>query len=129
MNSNANMLRKATESQITFLRNSGAFFKIILADGEIVVHDPNGLIEPKAKVKGKRGAPRNPGISRGEPTEYVMPFLEALEPGQAVTIPNKYHYDTMRSVVCNHARRLWGSNNYMTEQNPERTEITILRVN
>ena len=123
------MLKKATETQIAFLRNSGASFKIILADGEVVVHDPNNLIEPQAKKKVKRGAPRNPGVGRGEPTEYVMPFLKALEPGQAVTIPNKYHFNTMRSVVCNHARRLWGSKNYMTEQNPERTEITILRVN
>lgn len=123
------MLKKATETQIAFLRNSGASFKIILADGEVVVHDPNNLIEPQAKKKVKRGAPRNPGVGRGEPTEYVMPFMKDLEPGQAVTIPNKYHFNTMRSVVCNHARRLWGSKNYMTEQNPERTEITILRVN
>jgi hypothetical protein len=122
------LIKKATESQITFLRNSGASFKIILADGEVVVHDPDGLIEPKGKARKKRGELRNPNVKMGEPTDYVMPFLKALEPGQAVTIPNKYHHDTMRSVVCNHARRMWGSGSYMTEQNPERTEITILRV-
>jgi hypothetical protein len=123
------MLKKATESQIAFLRNSGAFFKIILADGEVVVHDPNNVIEPKAKAKAKRGGPRNPGVSHGEPSAYVMPFMEALEPGQTATIPCKYHYETMRSVVCNNARKLWGSKNYMTEFDEKRENITVLRVN
>jgi hypothetical protein len=122
-----NMIKKATENQLTFLRNSGASFKVILSDGEVIVHDPNNLIDPDKKRN--RGPLRNPGVKMGEPTAYVMPFLESLEPGQAATIPNKYHPETMRSVVCNHARRLFGSNNYMTEQNPERTEITILRIN
>jgi hypothetical protein len=122
-----NMIKKATENQLTFLRNSGASFKVILSDGEVIVHDPNNLIDPDKKRN--RGPLRNPGVKMGEPTEYVMPFLKSLEPGQAATIPNKYHPETMRSVVCNHARRLFGSNNYMTEQNPERTEITILRIN
>jgi len=125
-----NMIRKATEAQLTFLRNSGASFKVILADGEIIVHDPNNLIEPKkSEGKGKRGPIRNPEAKRGEPTEYVMPFIKDLEPGQMVTIPNKYHHATMRSVVCNHARRLWGEGSYMTEQSEDRTSTTLLRVN
>ena len=123
------MLKKATETQIAFLRNSGASFKIILADGEVVVHDPNNLIEPQAKKKVKRGAPRNPGVGRGEPTEYVMPFMKDLEPGQVATIPCKYHFETMRSVVCNNARIMWGTKNYMTEFDEKRENITILRVN
>ena len=83
-----NMMKKATETQLTFLRNSGASFKIILADGEVVVHDPNNLIEPKARAK--RGGLRNPDVKRGEPTAYVMPFMETLQPGQTATIPCKY---------------------------------------
>ena len=124
-----NLIKKATEAQIAFLRNSGAFFKIILADGEIIVHDPNGFIEPKAKPKVKRGAPRNPGVSHGEPSAYVMPFMKALEPGQTATIPCKYHFETMRSVVCNNARKLWGSKNYLTEFDENRENIIVLRVN
>jgi hypothetical protein len=123
------ILRKATEAQIAFLRNSGAFFKIVLADGEVVVHDPNGLIEPKAKPKKKRGDLRNPEVKRGEPSAYVMPFMGALEPGQTASIPCKYHFETMRSVVCNNARKLWGSNNYMTEFDDKHENITVLRVN
>jgi hypothetical protein len=126
---NMNILRKATDAQLIFLRNSGASFKVVLADGEVVVHDPNNLIEPKAKVKGKRSPPRNPGVSRGEPSAYVMPFLKVLEPGQTATIPCKYHIETMRSVVCNHARILWGSKNYMTEFDETRENIVVLRVN
>ena len=122
-----NLVRKATESQLAFLRNSGASFKIILNDGEIVVHDPNGLIEPKKVIK--RGGSRNPGVKFGEPSEYAMPFIENLEPGQSATIPCKYHYDTMRSVVCNNARKLWGSGNYLTEFDEKRENITLLRVN
>ena len=122
-----NLVRKATESQLAFLRNSGASFKIILSNGEIVVHDPNGLIEPKKVTK--RGGSRNPGVKFGEPSEYAMPFIENLEPGQAATIPCKYHYDTMRSVVCNNARKLWGSGNYLTEFDEKRENITVLRVN
>ena len=122
-----NMVRKATETQLTFLRNSGASFKIILADGEVVLHDPNNLIEPK--VKRKRGASRNPNASLGEPSAYVMPFLKDIEPGQTVTIPCKYHIETMRSVACNNARILWGSGNYMTEFDEKRENITVLRVN
>lgn len=126
-----NIIRKATESQLTFLRNSGASFKVILADGEVVLHDPNGIIEPQKKTKEKpaRVATRNPEASRGEPSEYVNEYITPLEPGQAATIPCKYHPDTMRSVVCNSGRRLFGSKNYMTEFNADRTEITILRVN
>jgi hypothetical protein len=124
-----NMIKKATEAQIAFLRNSGAFFKIILADGEIIVHDPNGFIDPKAKPKKKRGELRNPEVKRGEPSAYVMPFIEALEPGQTATIPCKYHFETMRSVVCNNARIMWGSKNYMTEFDEKRENITVLRVN
>ena len=124
-----NMIKKATDMQLAFLRNIGASFKIILADGETIVHDPNNLLEPKKpEGKGKRGEPRNPGIAHGEPTNYVMPFLKDLEPGQVVTIPNKYHYNTMRSVVCNQARRLWGEGGYMTEQSEDRTATTLLRV-
>jgi hypothetical protein len=122
-----NMIKKATDVQLAFLRNIGASFKIILADGEIIVHDPNNLIEPK-KSEGKRRELRNPGTKHGEPTEYVMPFIKDLEPGQMVTIPNKYHYGTMRSVVCNQARRLWGEGGYMSEQTEDRTATTLLRV-
>jgi hypothetical protein len=123
------LIKKATDVQLAFLRNIGASFKIILADGEIIVHDPNNLIDPKKPDgKGKRGEPRNPGVKHGEPTEYVMPLIKDLEPGQMVTIPNKYHYGTMRSVVCNQARRLWGEGGYMTEQTEDRTATTLLRV-
>jgi hypothetical protein len=123
------MIKKATDVQLAFLRNIGASFKIILADGEIIVHDPNNLIEPKKpEGKWKRGELRNPGVAHGEPTNYVMPFIKDLEPGQVVTIPNKYHYNTMRSVVCNQARRLWGEGGYMTEQSEDRTATTLLRV-
>jgi hypothetical protein len=122
-----NMIKKATDVQLAFLRNIGASFKIILAGGETIVHDPNNLLEPK-KPEGKRGEPRNPGVKHGEPTEYVMPFIKDLEPGQMVTIPNKYHYGTMRSVVCNQARRLWGEGGYMSEQTEDRTATTLLRV-
>lgn len=122
-----NIIRKATESQLTFLRNSGASFKVILADGEVVLHDPNGIIEPQQQRK--RGSNRNPDAKTGEPSAYVNEYITPLEPGQAATIPCKYHPDTMRSVVCNSGRRLFGSKNYMTEFNADRTEITILRVN
>jgi len=125
MSSNANMIRKATETQLTFLRNSGASFKVILSDGEIIVHDPNNLIEPDKKKN--RGPLRNPGVKLGEPTAYVIPFIEALEPGQSVDIPNKYHRDTMRSVACNEARRIFGSKNYMTQM--QENSVTVLRVN
>jgi len=126
-----NIIRKATESQLTFLRNSGASFKVILADGEIVLHDPNGIIEPQAKKKDqhRRGPSRNPDAKAGEPSAYVNQYITPLEPGQTATIPCKYHPETMRSVVCNSGRRLFGSKNYMTEFNADRTEITILRVN
>lgn len=124
-----NMIKKATDTQLTFLRNIGASFKVILADGEIIVHDPNNLLEPKKpEGKGKRRELRNPGIKHGEPTDYVMPFIKDLEPGQLVSIPNKYHVDTMRSVVCNHARRLWGEGSYMSEQSEDKTFTTLLRV-
>lgn len=124
-----NMVKKATETQLTFLRNSGASFKVILADGETIVHDPNNLIEPKKPGgKWKRGESRNPGAKHGEPTGYVMQFAKDLEPGQLVTIPNKYHVDTMRSVVGNLARKLWGEGGYMTEQTEDRTATTLLRV-
>jgi hypothetical protein len=124
-----NIIRKATDTQLTFLRNSGASFKVILADGETIVYDPNNLLEPeKPGGKWKRGGSRNPGVKRGEPTGYVMPFIKDLEPGQMVTIPNKYHYGTMRSVVCNLARNLWGDGGYMTEQTEDKTATTLLRV-
>lgn len=124
----SNLVRKATETQIAFLRNSGASFKIILSDGEIVVHDPNGLIEPQ-KNSRMRGPSRNLNAKFGEPTAYAMPYMENLEPGQTATIPCKYHYETMRSVVCNNARKLWGSKNYLTEFDENRENIIVLRVN
>jgi hypothetical protein len=122
-----NMVRKATETQLTFLRNSGASFKVILADGEVIVHDPNNLVEPK-ESEGKRRELRNPGTKHGEPTAYVMPFIKDLEPGQVATIPNKYHPETMRSIVCNHARRVWGEGSYMTEQSDDKNTTTLLRI-
>jgi hypothetical protein len=123
-----NMVRKATDTQLTFLRNSGASFKVILADGETIVHDPNNLLEPKKKPEKKRRNLRNPDVKHGEPSNYVIPFLKALEPGQVVTIPNKYHPDTMRSVVCNHARRMWGEGGYMSEQAEDKNSVIVLRV-
>jgi len=125
MSNNTNMVRKATETQLTFLRNIGASFKVVLADGEVIVHDPNNLIEPN-KTKN-RGPSRNPGVKFGEPTAYVSPFIQGLEPGQSVDIPHKYHKYTMRSVACNEARRIFGSNNYMTQITD--SHITVLRVN
>lgn len=124
------ILRKATESQLTFLRNSGASFKVVLKDGEVILHDPNGVIEPlSSERKSKRGPPRNKDVALGEPSRYVAPFIKDLQPGQSADIPCKYHYETIRSVVCNNARRLFGTGNYMTEFNADRTVITILRVN
>jgi hypothetical protein len=123
------MMKKATESQLTFLRNSGASFKVILANGEVIVHDPQGLIEPKKKSKHTVKEFRNPGIKHGEPSAYVAPFLESLEPGQMVEIPCKYHPDTMRSVACNYSRVHYGSGNYMTEFNDDKSKIHVLRIN
>jgi hypothetical protein len=122
------IVKKAIESQIAFLRNVGASFKIVLSSGEVIVHDPNNVIIPKDVVVNRKPK-RNPDARHGEPTDYVLPFLQNMEPGQAVTIPCKYHYDTMRSVVCNNARRLWGSGNYLTEFDEKRENLTILRVN
>ena len=121
------LIRKATETQLTFLRNSGASFKIILSDGEVVVHDPNGIIEPKQREK-KRST-RNPDAKRGEPTAWGLELLKDLQPGQTVDLPHKYHPDTVQSVACNVARRLWGSNNYMSEQKPGNDYTTVLRIN
>lgn len=120
------ILRKATEAQLTFLRNSGASFIVILKSGEEVTHDPNGIFTPKDNKK-KRGPLRNPDVRIGEPTKYVTQFIETLEPGQMVEIPNKYNPRTMTSVCCNQARRIFGSGNYMTESHPNHT--TVLRVN
>jgi hypothetical protein len=122
------IIRRATETQLTFLRNSGASFKVILADGEVVVHDPNNLIEPKQREK-KRVPTRNPDVKRGEPTAWGMELLKDLQPGQTVNLPHKYHPDTVQSIACNVARRLWGSNNYVSEQKPGADYVTILRIN
>lgn len=121
------MLRKATETQLTFLRNSGASFKVILADGEVVVHDPNNLIEPKQQKK--RNPNRNPDAKRGEPSAWGIEMLKDLQPGQTVDLPHKYHPGTVQSIACNIARRLWGSGNYMTEQKPGADYVTVLRIN
>lgn len=123
------MIKKATDVHITFLRNIGASFKVIFSDGEVVVHDPNNLIDlHNSEVKFKRGDLRNPGVKHGEPTEYVMSFLKDVEPGQMISIPNKYHPETMRSVVCNYARRLWGEKSYMTSITKDKLSTTLLRV-
>lgn len=123
----SNMIRKATESQITFLRNSGASFKIILANGEVILHDPNGVIEPQQQRK--RGANRNPNVKMGEPSAWAMELLKDLQPGQTVDMPHKYHPKTVQSVACNISRKLWGSGNYMTEQKPGADYVTVLRIN
>ena len=122
------MLRKATETQLTFLRNSGASFKVILADGEVVVHDPNNLIEPK-QAERKRIPTRNPGTKHGEPSAWGMELLKDLQPGQTVEMPHKYHPKTVQSIACNVSRKLWGSGNYMTEQKPGADCVTVLRIN
>jgi len=122
------MLRKATETQLTFLRNSGASFKVILADGEVVVHDPNNLIEPK-QAERKRIPTRNPGTKHGEPSAWGMELLKDLQPGQTVEMPHKYHPKTVQSIACNVSRKLWGSDNYMTEQKPGADYVTVLRIN
>lgn len=123
------MIRKATETQLTFLRNSGASFKVILADGEVVLHDPNNLIEPKQPEKKKRIPTRNPGTKHGEPSAWGMELLKDLQPGQTVEMPHKYHPKTVQSIACNVARKLWGSDNYMTEQKPGADYVTVLRIN
>lgn len=122
------MIRKATETQLTFLRNSGASFKVILADGEVVLHDPNNIIEPQQRQK-KRIPTRNPGTKHGEPSAWGMELLKDLQPGQTVEMPHKYHPKTVQSIACNVARKLWGSDNYMTEQKPGADYVTVLRIN
>ena len=122
----SNMIRKATESQITFLRNSGASFKIILADGEVILHDPNKIIEPKQHKKRQK---RNPDVKTGEPSAWAIEMLKDLQPGQTADMPHKYHPKTVQSIACNIARRLWGSGNYMTEQKPDADYVTVLRIN
>jgi hypothetical protein len=122
------LIKKATDVQLTFLRNSGASFKVILADGEMIVHDPNNLIEPKKAAGTFKRQFRNLGVKRGEPSNYVMPFIKDLEPGQLVSIPAKYHIETMRSVASNCARRLWGEGSYMASVGEDKSTITLLRV-
>jgi hypothetical protein len=122
------LIKKATDVHLTFLRNSGASFKVILADGEVIVHDPNNSLEPKKTEHKFKRYSRNPGVKHGEPSSYVMPFLKDLEPGQMVNIPAKYHIDTMRSVACNNARMLWGEGSYMATVGEDKSIITLLRV-
>jgi hypothetical protein len=119
------IMEKALNSQITFLKNVNASFKIKLPNGQFFEHDPNNFFAPEKKLKRHR---RNPGIKLGEVTDFVNPLLAPLEPGQYVDIPHKFHVETLRCVVGAYATRTWGKGSYLTQNKPGTDYMTVVRI-
>ena len=118
------IMQKAINSQITFLKNINASFKIQLPDGQVFVHDPNHIWD---KPEGKRFK-RNPDVKRGEAKDFVMPFIAAIEPGQSVNIPLKFHVETVRCLVGDYARKVWGKSSHLTQTKPDTGYMTVIRI-
>jgi len=119
------IMQKAINSQITFLKNINASFKIQLPDGRVFVHDPNNFFDPEKNLKRHR---KNPGVKLGDIKDFVDPFVAPLEPGQSTDIPLIFNFETIRGLVGYYARKNWGRKSYLTHVKPDGDYITVVRI-
>lgn len=119
------IMQKAINSQITFLKNINASFKIQLPDGQVFFHDPNHFFHKPKQLKRQK---RNPEARIGEVTAFVTPLIETLEPGQSVDVPRKFHIETLRCVIGAYAKKTWGAESYLTQNNPNSDSLTVMRL-
>lgn len=103
----------------TLLKNMNCRYVIRLPNGDKRAHNETFRNERKR-------APRQ--FEYGEVRQYISPYVEALQPGQAVVVPcSKYGYNRIQSGLTNIAHHKFGSGNYVTTLRRDVEGVEILR--
>lgn len=94
-------------------------FKVIVGDEE------HGDLEVVRKAKRPRAKSIHPmGVVR----DYVLPYLNSLEPDDIVSIPvANFDAESLRGNVCAWATINWGKGSYSTTVNREAQTVEIYR--
>lgn len=109
----------AIERAIKQLYNLGCVFKVVKADGTVVIDTL-----PKAPEKKKR-------VWHGvEKACHYRAQLEKIQPGEAVTVavPEGLSIKNVQASVTSFMASHYGNGSYVSERSPDGKAVTILRV-
>jgi hypothetical protein len=102
-------------------------FKVVLPDGEIILHDPTGALnEHKGKRKGtgEKRVKLHPGLPHGGLTNYIKGFVDDMKVGDVRLIPFTdpdtkmvFNGQSLSGCTASCMTRLYGKKNYTTFRN------------
>lgn len=118
--------QKALEQAVKILNASKAKYWIQLPDGTELGERPSNK---KEKPLGKREAMYSvTGYKFGTLTQYVIPYVQNMQPGDVVEIPCGPHkLERIRSCVTGYIAKHWGNGNYTTEKNATQNVVAVMR--
>ena len=113
-------LEAAIKSLASLQRRGLVSFKVIAGD------DEHGDLEVvRKKIKRSRSLSAHPF---GAVRDYVVPYLNALEPDEIVSIPfNNFDAESLRGNACAWATTRWGKGSFSTTVNREAQTVEIYR--
>jgi hypothetical protein len=116
----SNMLKKAVQDLKTLQAKGYAQFKIVSDIGEF------GDLKIEAK---KKKVVKNPsGMPHGSIRQYALPFIQAMQPGDIVSIPvGEIPAENLRGNICSWCGDKWGVKTYTTAYNKQAKTIEVYR--
>lgn len=116
---------RTIDDLLTVLRNLGCIYYVKNSEGAEFKHGDILSVKVAAPPMKKRKLE----FPMGELSAYIRPFLEPLQPGQAVVIPGgKYGVEKIQSSTTALCSRIFGNGSCMSATNKKDNCIEILRL-
>lgn len=110
---------------INKLKVTGSIFKIILPNGETVVHDPDELLS-----KRKHNPDPNRPYAHGDLCKRYKPLIENMKPGDVACVPydDLHPAEKLQSSMTAWMSSTWGKQTYQSITNKDTGHIEVLRL-
>lgn len=119
-----------TLNNLSLLRSKGHIDYKVVCDGK--EYGNLEIAKAKAKAAKKDKPPRRKydplNLGHGVMRDYVVPYVQVLEPGDIVSIPfNNYPPEAIRGNACSWCTLNWGKKTYTSSVNRKTNTVEIYR--
>ena len=115
------MLERAVKDLETLRRKDLINYKVLTTDGE--EHGDIELVEQEEKPRKRASL-----YPHGEIRKYILPYVEALDLDEIISIPLKeYPQEHVRGNLCAWATTVWGKGSYTSTINHDKNTVDIYR--
>ena len=107
------------------LKVTGCAFKVLLPNGEMVIHDPHEVLN-----KRKHNADPNRPYGYGDLCKRYKPVIEHMAVGEVQSVPfdDLHPADSLQSSMTAWMSTNWGKGSYTTVTNKDAQTIEVLRL-